>query len=73
MKISTFHWLGLATGLLLSAVAIGKGCPAFFTPQHLEALHQSLDPYPGDGYSMPRPVGTGGLLHRSLPQEAPGP
>lgn len=38
MRIHPCHWAGLATGLLLSGVAISAGCPEFFTAEHLEAL-----------------------------------
>lgn len=37
-----FNLLGLAIGLSVGCYAISAGCPAFFTVNHANALHETL-------------------------------
>lgn len=73
MKLHPSHWVGLATGLLLSGVAITAGCPEFFTQKHLEALTGDSVSTRAFRRSAGRPVVSGGLLSGGVPQPPPGP
>lgn len=73
MRAHPSHWIGLATGLLLSGVAIQAGCPEFFTQKHFEALTGDPISTRAIRRSTAGPVDAGGLSFRGVPEPPPGP
>lgn len=73
MRVRLSHWVGIATGLLLSCGAISVGCPEFFTAKHLEALFGHRFPTDFVWRGATWHVGAGGLPLRPVPELSTGP